>query len=65
MNSKDLDDIQRFKILTLMEGIKLEGMGLKKRGRSCLSIAKSYYKIKGSRLNILKQLNAMIEREKQ
>lgn len=56
----DDHSIEQARIATLISGIKLEAEGLRKRGRSCLSIAKSHYGVKGNRQNIIKQLTAMI-----
>lgn len=54
------DNIKQAQLLTFIKGIELEIAGFRKRGRSCYALAKSLYKLKGSRVNVLKQLNAMI-----
>jgi hypothetical protein len=41
--------------------LRLETLGMKRRGRSAYSICKSEYGLKGSRESVLKQLEAMIE----
>jgi hypothetical protein len=42
--------------------LRLETLGMKRRGRSAYSICKSEYGLKGSRESVLAQLNAMIEK---
>ncbi len=41
--------------------LKLELVGLKRRGRTAYSICREVYGLKGSRLKVLAQLDAMIE----
>ncbi len=41
--------------------LKLEIVGLKRRGRTCYSICKEVYNLKGSRESVLAQLRTMIE----
>lgn len=51
----------RFVQLVARRGaLKLELIGLKRRGRTAYSICKQVYKLKGSRTNVLEQLNGMI-----
>jgi hypothetical protein len=57
------DSIALWRLLTLRQGIKLEGKGMKmSRGRSCLAIVKSEFGWKGNRAKILALLEAEIDR---
>lgn len=56
-------DHQRYaRLCTLISGLKLEGKGLHRRGRSCLSILKSEYKFKGNRDRVMEQAVALRDR---
>ena len=56
------ESIALWRLLTLRQGIKLEGKGLKmSRGRSCLAIVKSEFGWKGNRAKILALLEAEID----
>lgn len=50
------DNIHKFRFLALKGALKLEIMGMKKRGRSAYSILKSEYGFSGSKKNVLKQM---------
>ena len=56
------DKIMRYQLMVLKQGIMLEAIGLKKRGKSCLSIAKKTlgYSSRTSREEILQALDALI-----
>jgi len=49
----DPNHIAAFRLFTLIKGAKLEGMGLRRKGVSCLSILKREYGLKGSRAEIM------------
>ena len=54
--------IERFRYLTLLRGLKLELNGLKmSRGRSCYSIVKGEFNLKGSKQKVYDQLKQLIE----
>jgi len=54
------EKIYRFRLLVLELGLKLEIKGMKKRGRSCYSIIKEEFGLKGSRESVLTQFEAII-----
>lgn len=57
------DKILRYQLMVLKQGIMLEAIGLKKRGKSCLSIAKKTlgYPARTKREEILQALDALID----
>ena len=57
------DAIHLFRLKTLRQGIKLEGRGLRRGGRSCLAIVKEEFNWKGDRKKILGLLEMEILRE--
>lgn len=54
------NDIANFRLRTLRSAIKLEALGLKKRGQSALSIARSMG-YKGNRAAVIDALTKAIE----
>ena len=56
------DKIMRYQLMVLKQGIMLEAIGLKKRGKSCLSIAKKTlgYSRNTKREEVLQALDALI-----
>lgn len=56
------DEILKFRLMVLKQGILLEAIGLKKSGKSCLSIAKKTlgYPVRTKREEILRALDALI-----
>ena len=54
--------IERFRYLTLLRGLKLELSGLKmSRGRSCYSIIKGEFDLKGGKQKVYDQFKQLIE----
>lgn len=53
--------IALFRLLSLRGALKLEILGLKKRGQSVYSILKQEYGFKGSKQSVLDQLQTKIE----
>lgn len=53
--------IDKFRLITLESGIKLEGKGVRRSGRSCLAIVKAEFGWKGNRASILERLRQMID----
>ena len=51
--------IDRFRVYVLMSALSLEIKGLKRRGPSAYSIIKSEFNLKGSRENVLAQLQQL------
>tara|TARA_R100001594_G_C3963456_1_gene245969 strand:+ start:207 stop:392 length:186 start_codon:yes stop_codon:yes gene_type:complete len=52
--------IELYVLRTLRKALELEGMGIKFKGPSRMSIAKKQYGLKGNRQSILKQLDELI-----
>jgi len=58
----DRASINNFRILTLVKGLKLEILGLKRgRGKSCYQILKDEFGLKGSKQKVYDQLNQVLE----
>lgn len=56
------DDIQKFRVLTMRQGLKLELKGMKmSRGRSCYSLVKEQFGFKGNKQKVYDQLCDWIE----
>ena len=51
-----IEEIELFRIKTLCQGIKLEMLGMKKKGRSCHSLAKEEFHLSGTRQMVLEDL---------
>lgn len=59
----DTPDKLAFAHLAALKGaLKLEMVGLRRRGRSAYSIAKQTYGLKGDRAKVLTQLQALVEK---
>jgi hypothetical protein len=55
------DDIHIFRYLTLRKGLQLELKGMKmSRGRSCYTIIKKEFGLKGNKQNVLNQFTEML-----
>lgn len=58
------DDIARFRLLTLRQALKLEALGLKRRGASALSILRKEGYVKSRTAKAaLDELDALLGRE--
>jgi len=55
------DNIDKFRLHTLKAALKLETVGLKKRGRSAYAIIKEELGFKGSREKVLAKLEKHLE----
>lgn len=58
------EDIELFRLIALKGALKLENMGMRRRGRSALSIAKEFLGVKGTRASVLAALVAEIDKRK-
>ena len=56
---------QIIRLVTLRSALKLEILGMKRRGRSAYSIIKEEFNLKGSKQKVLLQLDKIIEQEGQ
>lgn len=54
------DQIQAFRMLTLLSGLKLEVRGLRTSGRSCYQIIKQEFGLTGNRRQVLEVYQEMI-----
>jgi len=58
------DGIELFRLCALRGALKLEVLGMTRRGRSVYSIVKEELGFKGSKKRVLEQLEAMINKRK-
>lgn len=50
-----------YQLVARRAALKLELVGLKRRGRTAYSICKEVYRLKGTRQRVLAQLDALVE----
>ena len=55
------NNINKFRLLTLQSALKLEVLGLSRRGRSAYSIIKQEFGLTGSKAKALEQFSRMID----
>ena len=56
------EQIEMFRYKTLLKGLKLETLGMQmSRGRSCYSIIKQEFGLKGSKQKVFDQFKLMLE----
>jgi|TARA_R100000005_G_C4924995_1_gene156545 hypothetical protein len=55
------EDINKFRLLTLKSALKLEIVGMRRRGRSAYTIIKQEFNLKGSKTKVLEQFEKLIE----
>ena len=55
------NQIAKYRLIVMLQGIELEGIGMKRRGRSCLAIVKKEFGWKGNRATIHALLRAVID----
>ena len=53
--------IELYRMITQKQALKLELVGLKTRGRTAYSLIKEELGMKGSRENVLKQMNLLLD----
>lgn len=58
------DDINNFRYRTLLSGLKLELVGMHRRGRSCYSIIKQEFGLKGSKQKVYDQFKTILDSNK-
>ena len=58
----DKDKILQYQLLTIRSGVRLEALGMKKRGKSCTAVAKEMlgYSRNTKREEVLQALDALI-----
>jgi hypothetical protein len=57
------ENIEGFRLLTLRHALRLEVMGMKRRGRSVYSIVKEEFGFKGSKKKVLEQLEELVNKQ--
>ena len=58
------DDIAAYRLLVLQKGLSLETKGIKmSRGRSCYSIIKEEFNLKGNKLSVLDQFTNLLKEQ--
>lgn len=55
------EQIDMFRFLSLKSALKLECLGMSRRGQSAYSIVKAEYGFKGNKKSVLKQMEQIIE----
>ncbi len=55
------EQIDMFRFLSLKSALKLECLGMSRRGQSAYSIVKAEYGLKGNKKSVLKQMEQIIE----
>lgn len=55
----DPNQIQAYRMLTLLKGLQLECKGLRMSGRSCYAIIKKEFNLKGNRASVLAQFTEL------
>ena len=58
------EQIDMFRFLSLKSALKLECLGMSRRGQSAYSIVKAEYGFKGNKKSVLKQMEQIIEEVK-
>jgi len=58
------ESINKYRELVLLNALRLECKGIKRRGPSVYSIIKSEYNLTGNRLSVLNQLELIINQTK-
>ena len=54
------DQITQFRAKALLSALKLECLGMKRRGQSAYSVVKAEYNLTGSKAKVLSQLEALL-----
>jgi hypothetical protein len=58
------DDIAAYRLLVLQKGLSLETKGIKmSRGRSCYSIIKEEFNLKGNKVSVLDQFTNLLKEQ--
>jgi hypothetical protein len=55
------EQIQQFRARALLRGLKLETLGMARRGQSCYSIIKTEYGLKGSKQKVYDQFKKILD----
>lgn len=57
--------IPLFRLKVLLSGMRLEEKGLKRRGRSCTTLTREYFRWKGTRTQLIEKLENHISRREE
>lgn len=60
----DPNHISLFNMLALKQALRLETLGMKKRGQSAYAIVKSHYGLRGNKQSVYTQFCELCEKEK-
>jgi hypothetical protein len=55
------EQIQQFRARALLRGLKLETLGMTRRGQSCYSIIKAEYGLKGSKQKVYDEFKKILD----
>jgi len=55
------ENIAKYRMMVLLKALKLEIMGLQRKGRSCYSIIKQEFNLKGNKQSVYDQFKKIIE----
>jgi hypothetical protein len=61
---KGSENITLFRLITLKHALKLETLGMKKRGKSAYAIVKEEFNLKGNKQKVIEQLEIIIKESK-
>ena len=55
------ENIERYRLMVLLSALKLEALGLKRRGPSVYSIIRREFNLKGSRQSVYDQFKLIVD----
>ena len=56
-----MNDIDRYRLKTLLSALKLETLGMKRRGKSVYSIIKQEFNLKGNKQKVYDQFKKIVQ----
>lgn len=56
-----MNDIDRYRLKTLLSALKLETLGMKRRGKSVYSIIKQEFNLKGNKQKVYDQFKNIVQ----
>ncbi len=59
-----MNDIDRYRLKTLLSALKLETLGMKRRGKSVYSIIKQEFNLKGNKQKVYNQFKNIVQNYK-
>jgi len=55
-----IENVKKARLIVLKHGLRLEVLGMKRRGKSCYSIIKKEFGFKGNKKSVLEQFTAWL-----